>query len=170
MLTTSGMPRRQERRGGDLGKGALTMVFVGMLLSALATHAIFGAFLIGVLVPHDSRVAGQMRARLGDVVVVVFLLPAFFAHTGLRTRIDLVSGSAEWALCALITLVACAGKFGGSSLAARLCELSWKDSAAIGILMSTRGLVELVVLNIGLDLHVISQTLFAMLVIMAAPG
>jgi Kef-type K+ transport system membrane component KefB len=160
----------QERRG-NMDKGVLAIVFVGMLLSALATeyigiHAIFGAFVLGALVPHDSRVARELGAKLGDVVVVL-LLPAFFAYTGLRTKIGLVNGPSEWALCALITLTACAGKFGGSSIAARLNGLRWTDSAAIGILMNTRGLVELIVLNIGFDLHVISPTLFAMLVIMA---
>jgi Kef-type K+ transport system membrane component KefB len=160
----------QDRRG-DMGKGVLAIVFVGMLLSALATeyigiHAIFGAFVLGALVPHDSRVARALGNKLGDVVVVL-LLPAFFANTGMRTKIGLVSGPGEWAMCALITLVACAGKFGGSSIAARLSGMRWTDSAAIGILMNTRGLMELVVLNIGLDLRVISPTLFAMLVIMA---
>ena len=160
----------QERRG-DMGKGVLAIVFVGMLLSALATeyigiHAIFGAFVLGAVVPHDSRVARELGAKLGDVVVVL-LLPAFFAYTGLRTKVSLVSGSTEWALCALITIVACMGKFGGSSIAARLSGMRWNESAAIGILMNTRGLMELVVLNIGLDLRVISPTLFAMLVIMA---
>jgi Kef-type K+ transport system membrane component KefB len=160
----------QERRG-DMSKGVLAIVFVGMLLSALATefigiHAIFGAFVLGALVPHDSRVARELGAKLGDVVVVL-LLPAFFAYTGLRTKVSLVSGPEQWALCVLIILTACLGKFGGSSIAARLSGLRWTDSAAIGILMNTRGLMELVVLNIGLDLRVISPTLFAMLVIMA---
>ena len=160
----------QERRG-NMGKGVLAIVFVGMLLSALATeyigiHAIFGAFVLGALIPHDSKVARELNAKLGDVVIVL-LLPAFFAYTGMRTKIGLVNGVSEWALCALITLVACAGKFGGSSIAARLSGMRWTESAAIGILMNTRGLMELVVLNIGLDLRVISPTLFAMLVIMA---
>jgi Kef-type K+ transport system membrane component KefB len=160
----------QERRG-EMGKGVMAIVFVMMLGSALATeyigiHAIFGAFVLGAMVPHDSRVARELTSKLGDVVVVL-LLPAFFAYTGLRTKLSLVSGAEQWALCALITVVASVGKFGGSSVAARLSGLRWKDSAALGILMNTRGLMELVVLNIGLDLHVISPTLFAMLVIMA---
>ncbi len=160
----------QERRG-EMSKGVMAIVFVMMLGSALATeyigiHAIFGAFVLGAMVPHDSRVARDLTQKLGDVVVVL-LLPAFFAFTGLRTKLSLVSGAEQWALCALITVVASVGKFGGSSIAARLSGLRWKDSAALGILMNTRGLMELVVLNIGLDLHVISPTLFAMLVIMA---
>jgi Kef-type K+ transport system membrane component KefB len=160
-----------QERHAEMTKGALAIVFVAMLLSSLATefigiHAIFGAFVLGALVPHDSRVARALGAKLGDVVVVL-LLPAFFAYTGMRTKLSLVSGAGEWALCALIVLTASVGKFGGSSIAARLSGLCWSDSAALGILMNTRGLVELVVLNIGFDLHVISPTLFAMLVIMA---
>ena len=95
------------------------------------------------------------------------MLPAFFAFTGLRTQIGLVSGAQQWLVCGLIILAACVGKFGGSSIAARLTGLSWRDASALGILMNTRGLVELIVLNIGLDLRVISPTVFAMLVIMA---
>ena len=95
------------------------------------------------------------------------LLPAFFAFTGLRTQIGLVSGVDNWLVCAVLIAVACVGKFGGSAAAARLSGLSWRDSASIGILMNTRGLMELIVLNIGLDLKVLSPTLFAMLVIMA---
>jgi Kef-type K+ transport system membrane component KefB len=110
-------------------------------------------------------VAQVLREKLQDFVVVM-LLPAFFAFTGLRTQIGLIHGD-QWLLCAAIILVACAGKFGGSVLAARLTGLNWRDSAALGILMNTRGLMELIVLNIGLDLKVISPTLFAMLVIMA---
>ncbi len=98
--------------------------------------------------------------------VVVMLLPAFFAFTGLRTQIGLIRGD-QWLICGLIILVACAGKFGGSALAARLTGMNWRDAASLGILMNTRGLMELIVLNIGLDLKVISPTLFAMLVLMA---
>ena len=96
----------------------------------------------------------------------MMLLPAFFAFTGLRTQIGLIRGD-QWLICGLIILVACAGKFGGSALAARLTGMNWRDAASLGILMNTRGLMELIVLNIGLDLKVISPTLFAMLVLMA---
>jgi Kef-type K+ transport system membrane component KefB len=100
-------------------------------------------------------------------VVTVLFLPVFFAFTGMRTEIGLISGAGQWLVCAAIILVACAGKFGGSLLASRLVGFSWRDSAALGVLMNTRGLVELIVLNIGLDLQIISPTLFTMLVIMA---
>ncbi|HUP92300.1 MAG TPA: cation:proton antiporter, partial [Solimonas sp.] len=155
----------------ELPRGRAGMIFVAVLLSALATeaigiHALFGAFLLGVLVPHDSRLAQDLNRQL-HTVVTVLLLPAFFAYTGMRTRIDLVDGAAQWALCLLIVVIATAGKFGGTLAAARLVGLGWRPAAALGALMNTRGLMELIVLNIGLELGVISPALFAMLVIMA---
>jgi Kef-type K+ transport system membrane component KefB len=99
--------------------------------------------------------------------VSVLFLPVFFAYTGLRTQLGLIDGAANWLLCGLIILLACAGKFGGSVLASRLVGLGWRDSTALGVLMNTRGLVELIVLNIGLDLKIISPELFAMLLLMA---
>src|SRR5260370_40449265 len=91
----------------------------------------------------------------------------FFAYSGLRTQLGLLDSRGAWIMCALIILVACAGKFGGSAVAARITGLKWRESSALGILMNTRGLMELIVLNIGLDLGVISPTLFTMMVIMA---
>jgi Kef-type K+ transport system membrane component KefB len=146
-------------------------VLVGLLFSALTAewigiHAIFGAFLLGAVIPHDSDVARDFTNKLEDIVKIL-LLPAFFAYTGMRTEIGLVSGCTEWFFCALIILVATLGKFGGSFIAARFTGLNWRLSAALGILMNTRGLMELIVLNIGLELGVISPKLFAMMVIMA---
>ena len=160
--------RAVDHRGAT--KEVMTVFFVALLLSALITeaigiHAIFGAFVLGVLVPHDSRIARQLRTQL-EGLVVVLLLPAFFAFTGLRTQIGLVHGTG-WLLCGGIILVASLGKFGGSAAAARLTGLSWHDAASLGVLMNTRGLVELIVLDIGLELHVLSPALFAMLVLMA---
>ena len=154
-----------------IGERSLALVLVAVLLSAVATefigiHAIFGAFLLGAVIPHHSRVAAQVTDRLADLVRVMFL-PAFFAYTGLRTEIGLVHTVEDWLLCALIVGVATAGKFGGTAIAAKAMGLTWRNSAALGILMNTRGLVELIVLNIGLDLGVITPRLFAMLVIMA---
>lgn len=147
------------------------MVYVAVLASALVTewigvHAIFGAFLLGAVIPHDSIIAREFTHKLEEPVTIL-LLPAFFAITGMRTQIGLVSGVENWLLCGLVILVATLGKFGGTLGAARLTGLPWKDSAALGVLMNTRGLMELVVLNIGLDLGVISSTLFAMMVLMA---
>jgi len=136
------------------------------ITEAIGIHAIFGAFTLGAMIPHDSSLAQQLKAKLEDVVVV-FFLPAFFAYTGLRTEVGLLSGGTAWLWCGVILAVASAGKFGGSFIAARLSGLGWRDAAQIGVLMNTRGLVELIVLNIGLDLKVISPTLFAMLVLMA---
>lgn len=161
------------RRDADrrLKQGVLAIVFVALLISALATesigiHALFGAFLLGAIVPHDSALARDIRSKLGDLVVVLFL-PAFFAFTGLRTQIGLVDGINEWMICGLIILLATLGKFGGSAIAARLTGLGWRSAAGIGILMNTRGLMELIVINIGLDLGILSPKLFAMLVLMA---
>ena len=132
----------------------------------IGIHAIFGAFLLGAIIPHDSIVARAFLEKLEELVTVLFL-PAFFAFTGLRTRIGLVSGLEHWLICGLILVVATAGKFGGTLLAARFTGLGWRESAGLGILMNTRGLMELIVLNIGLDLNVITPTLFAMMVLMA---
>jgi Kef-type K+ transport system membrane component KefB len=150
---------------------AAALIFIALLASALTTdligiHAVFGAFVLGAVIPHDSAIARTFSRQL-EQIVTVLLLPAFFAFTGMRTRIDLVSGWQAWLLCGLIILVATVGKFGGTCVAARFTGLSWRNAAALGALMNTRGLMELVVLNIGLDLRVISPALFAMMVLMA---
>ena len=148
------------------------MVFVGILLSALATdrigiHPIFGAFLFGAIMPQRSEFIRELADKLEDFIGL-FLLPLFFAFTGLRTQLGLLGGDASlWALCGLILVVAVAGKWGGSAVAGRLVGLRWRESLTLGILMNTRGLTELIILNIGLDLGVIPPALFAMLVIMA---
>jgi Kef-type K+ transport system membrane component KefB len=151
--------------------GVMAAVFIALLTSSLITefigiHAIFGAFLLGSIIPHDSAIARTLAQKLEDLVTVL-LLPAFFAFTGMRTQIGLVDGVSQWLLCGLIILVATAGKFGGTFVAARLTGIEGREAAALGVLMNTRGLMELIVLNIGLDLGVISPTLFAMMVIMA---
>lgn len=149
---------------------AQAWIVLAILLSSLATeaigiHALFGAFLVGVVIPHDSALADPIRRRVEDVSVV--LLPVFFAFTGLKTRLQLLDNWSAWVLCGVVLAAACIGKVGGSAVAARLTGLGWRDAARIGVLMNTRGLVELVVLTLGLDLGIISPTLFAMLVIMA---
>jgi Kef-type K+ transport system membrane component KefB len=154
-----------------LPRSAVAFVLIALLLSALATesigiHAIFGAFLLGVIIPSDSAVARSFIRQLEHIVTILFL-PAFFAFTGMRTRIDLLHGLDQWLICGLIILVATLGKFGGSFIAARLTGLGWRASAALGTLMNTRGLMELIVLNIGLELRVISPILFSMMILMA---
>lgn len=156
---------------GRLTQGALALVLLSILLSSLATegigiHAIFGAFVLGAIIPNNSSIARELLAKLEDFVVV-FLLPAFFAFTGLRTQIGLLNNKTQWIYCGIIILVASLGKFGGSAIAARASGLDWRESSALGVLMNTRGLMELIVLNIGLEMGVISPTLFAMLVLMA---
>jgi len=160
-------PRGDTPLSSDLIAG----VFLLLLASASATewigiHALFGAFMFGVVVPRQNGLASSLIEKLEDLVTLV-LLPMFFATSGLRTQIGLLSGTASWATAGLIILVATLGKFGGTALAARMTGLDRRTSAAVGILMNTRGLMELVVLNIGLDLKVISPELFAMMVVMA---
>jgi len=154
-----------------LTPAAMAVVFVLVLASAAATdaigvHALFGAFLMGAIIPHDSKLAHAFGHKLEDVVTVL-LLPAFFASVGLRTQIGLISGLENWLICGLIILVATASKFGGTYAAARLAGIDSKNAAGLGALMNTRGLMELIVLNVGLEMNVISPTLFAMMVIMA---
>lgn len=161
--------RRWEDR--EPNRGAIALALVAMLAAALTTeaigvHAIFGAFLMGAVIPHDGRLARALEQRL-DSLVTILLLPAFFAFAGLRTEIGLLSGAWEWATCLVIVAVATVGKFGGTVIAARAVALEWREATGLGILMNTRGLMELIVLNVGLDLGVISPTLFTMLVLMA---
>jgi Kef-type K+ transport system membrane component KefB/nucleotide-binding universal stress UspA family protein len=157
-------------------KDGLTQnVVAGTLLLLLASawtteligiHALFGAFLMGAVIPKEGGLAEALAEKLEDVAVVL-LLPLFFAFSGLRTQVGLLSSVEMWAMCGLIILIACVGKFGGSALAARLTGLRWREAGAVGVLMNTRGLMELIALNIGLDLGVISPTLFTMMVVMA---
>lgn len=154
-----------------LSQNIVAAVLLMLFASSWATeligiHALFGAFLFGTVLPREGGLARAIAEKLEDVVLVV-LLPLFFAFSGVRTQIGLLNTTAAWWTCGLIVIVACLGKFGGSFVAARLTGLGWRESGAIGILMNTRGLMELIVLNIGLDLKVISPTLFTMMVLMA---
>ena len=162
--------RLYESRG-RLTQDVLGLVLLGLLASAAATewlgiHALFGAFLYGSLLPRDREFVRDLTGKLEDVTVV-FFLPLFFASTGLKTSVGLVEGAEMWGYFGLVMLVAVAGKFGGSTLAARLTGLTWREAGGLGVLMNTRGLMELVILTIGLDLGVISPALFAMMVLMA---
>jgi Kef-type K+ transport system membrane component KefB len=155
----------------DPTQGAIALAIVALLVASLAAeaigvHAIFGAFLFGAVVPHDSRLARALTGSL-EHLVTILLLPAFFAFGGMRTQIGLLSGWNEWLTCGVIILVATMGKVVGTFAAARLTGLSWRYASGLGVLMNTRGLMQLVVLNLGLDLGVISPTLFTMMVLMA---
>jgi Kef-type K+ transport system membrane component KefB/nucleotide-binding universal stress UspA family protein len=154
-----------------LNQNGVALTLMMLLASAWATeligiHALFGAFMMGAVIPKEGGLAQALAEKLEDVAVVL-LLPLFFAFSGLRTQIGLLSTADHWVMCGLIILLACVGKFGGSAVAARLTGMRWREAGALGILMNTRGLMELIVLNIGLDLGVISPTLFTMMVVMA---
>lgn len=154
-----------------VSKPVLAIIFMMMLLSAYATeiigiHALFGAFLAGVVMPPDLSFRKIVVDKIEDVSLVL-LLPLFFVFTGLRTEIGLLNEGHLWITCGLVILVAVVGKFGGSALAARIVGENWKNSLSIGALMNTRGLMELIVLNIGYDLGILSPEIFAMMVLMA---
>lgn len=147
--------------------GLMVLAFSSALATeAIGIHALFGAFVAGVITPHSPGLRGYLRERLGGFATL-FLLPLFFALTGLRTRVGLIGGAEAWGACLAILGVAVAGKFLGSAAAARLVGLSWGESFSLGALMNTRGLMELVALNVGYELGVISEPLFAMMVLMA---
>lgn len=162
---------RIENSRQPMPETLFTTVLMGLLISAvttelIGTHAIFGGFLFGVIIPHKSRIAVDLNNKLKDLVRVLFM-PAFFAFTGMRTQFSLISSSSDFALLGLILLVAIAGKFGGTYLAARFSGFKNRESIALGALMNTRGLVELIVLNVGFDLGVLNARLFTLLVLMA---
>jgi Kef-type K+ transport system membrane component KefB len=149
----------------------IAVLLVCMLASSWATewlgiHALFGAFFAGVIVPKENGFTEDVRKRF-HLPVVVLLIPLFFAFTGLRTSIGLINGSEMVLYCGLVFVVAVAGKFGGSMIAARVMGTPWRESASIGVLMNTRGLIELVILNIGLDIGVLTRPLFTIMVLMA---
>lgn len=147
--------------------GTLTFVLACALLTeAIGIHALFGAFLAGVVMPSTTGVRNVLKEKLGSFSAAA-LLPLFFAFTGLRMQIGLLNDWQSWAMCAGIILVAITGKLGASMLMARWTGMSWRDAFSLGALMNTRGLVELVVLNIGYDLGILSARAFAMLVLMA---
>jgi Kef-type K+ transport system membrane component KefB len=133
---------------------------------AIGVHPLFGAFIAGLCFPRIERWQTAVRARL-DMLVSVLLLPLFFAIAGMRTRLDLLSGPRIWAWTGVVFLAAVVGKIGGAVLAVRHTGQSWRNAWALGALLNTRGLVELIVLNIAYNAHVFSPTLFTMLVVMA---
>jgi Kef-type K+ transport system membrane component KefB len=161
----------RDRVSAEPSHEVVTWTLAALLGSALAAeqigiHAIFGAFIFGAILPADSAIARQLTHHRTPIVTILFL-PAFFALTGLRTEIALVSSWQDWGVCLLIIAVATVGKFGGTFAAARLVGLPSRFAAQLGVLMNTRGLMELIVLNVGLDLGVISPALFTMMVVMA---
>ena len=155
----------------DPSKAVLAVVIGVVLVSALSTQligirALFGAFLAGIAMPTAGGFRDKLVVRVENLSSVL-LLPVFFAFSGLRTQIGLLNGAQDWLICLLIIAVATAGKLGGSALAARLTGMKWRESLQLGALMNTRGLMELIALNIGYDMGILSQRIFTMLVIMA---
>jgi Kef-type K+ transport system membrane component KefB len=146
-------------------------IIIGVLLSAYITETIniafiFGAFVMGMIMPRHSRMNEEITRRIEDFVVTL-LLPLFFAYTGLRLNVGLLDRPELWLLTLLLIAIAIIGKLAGAAIAARVAGYDWKASAVIGSLMNTRGLTELIVLNLALDVGAISNALFAMLVVMA---
>ena len=151
-------------------KGLVAFMFLLLIVSSYLTeilglHALFGAFVAGVVMPDNIKFRKIMTEKVEDVSLALFL-PLFFVSTGLRTEIGLLNSPELWYMCGIFILVAIIGKFGGSLVAARFVGETWKDSLYIGALMNTRGLMELVVLTIGYDMKILTPPIFVMLVLM----
>jgi Kef-type K+ transport system membrane component KefB len=158
---------RYSGRRKTIVAGLVVFLFASALFTEfIGIHALFGAFVAGVILPtnHDLRVFVSERLEL---LTAPFLLPLFFAFTGLRTQLGLLNDWSSWLICGVVVAVAITGKLGGSMLAARWTGMSWHDSASLGVLMNTRGLIELIALNIGYDLGILSPRAFSMMVLMA---
>ncbi|HZL36168.1 MAG TPA: cation:proton antiporter [Tepidisphaeraceae bacterium] len=156
---------------GYLSQNVLAAVFLLLIASSVTTdligiHQIFGAFMFGAVMPKEGHFVKHLSEKVEDFTIL-FLLPLFFAYTGLQTELGLLRSPMLWAICGLIIFAAAAGKFGGVSIAARFCGMSWRQSGLLGVLMNTRGLMELIILEIGLSFGVLSKPLFAMMVVMA---
>jgi len=156
---------------GSVHSSFTAVVFVILLVSAytaevIGIHALFGAFMAGAIMPANMSLRNLFTERIEDVSTFL-LMPLFFAYTGLRTQIGLLNDPQLWSVCAVIVAVAVVGKFVGSSVPARLIGHTWKEALSIGALMNTRGLMELIVLNIGYDLGILTPEVFTMLVFMA---
>ena len=148
----------------------VALLLLGALGSAwvsqrIGVHLVFGAFLFGAVIPKRDGFAHALAEKLEDVVTVLFM-PLFFVVSGLRTHVELVASANHALACAAIVAVACAGKLGATTLVGRATGLRWREASALGILMNTRGLMELIVLNVGLELGVFSATMFSMMVVM----
>jgi Kef-type K+ transport system membrane component KefB len=144
----------------------LILLSSACLTEAIGIHAVFGAFIAGLIMPDKMNFKESLIGKVEDITVIL-LLPVFFAITGLRMQIGLLNQGYLWATFGLIVFVAILGKIGGSAVSAKITGHSWKDSLSLGVLMNTRGLIELIVLSIGYDLGILSVQLFTILVLMA---
>lgn len=156
---------------GRVTQGSMAILFLMIIASSAVTgaigiHQVFGAFLLGAVMPKDARFVRHVSDKVEDVTVL-FLLPLFFAYMGLRTELESLTTGFLWMICGLVVFTAVAGKLGGVCLAGRFCGMTWRQSLFLGSLMNTRGLMELVILNIGLSFGVLSGRLFTMMVVMA---
>ena len=162
---------RSFQKCGEISENRMAFLLLLALASALCTerlgiHLLFGSFLMGAIMPKEPKFVRYILDRF-ETITITLLLPLFFAFTGLRTNVGLFKGPAMWFYCGLIILVATGGKLGGSTIAGWLSGMPLREAAGLGTLMNTRGLMELVILNIGLDIKVISPALFSMMVLMA---
>ena len=162
---------RFDAKNGALSNNLLGLVLAAIFLSAMTTYqlgifAIFGGFMMGVLLHDEHAFVKTWRTRISPFVMV-FFLPIFFTYTGLRTNVGSLDSASAWGWCGLIVLLATLGKFGGAYIAARLTGMNHTEAKVLGIMMNTRALMELIVINVGYDLGVISQQMFTILVIMA---
>ena len=160
---------RYQQNGASMEFISLLMLFMlaaSWTTERLGVHALFGAFIAGLVVPKNGRMIADLVDRI-ESLSLALLLPLFFALTGLRTRIDLLTDRSLWGYAGAIIATAVAGKLAGAAFTARATGMNWKDSLGLGVLMNTRGLVELVILNAGLDLGILSPALFTMMVLMA---
>jgi Kef-type K+ transport system membrane component KefB len=156
----------EQLRRGIIPATLAFVLLCAMFTEVIGIHALFGAFLAGVVMPSGAEFRLFLKEKL-ETFSSAALLPLFFVFTGLRTQVGLIGDWNGWLLCGAIVIVAIVGKLGGSTFMARWTGMSWQDSVSVGILMNTRGLVELVVLNIGYDLGILSDRIFTMMVLMA---
>lgn len=157
--------RRTQSIEVHVAVSLIILLFASYITNAIGVHPIFGAFIAGIILPRNGAFVSQIRSL--DRVNNFLFLPLFFVSSGLKTQIGLIQSPTLLLVCLLIILVACSGKIGAATCSARLMGDRWRDSFSLGVLMNTRGLVELIVLNVGLQLGILSPTLFAMLTVMA---
>jgi Kef-type K+ transport system membrane component KefB len=163
------LARRRKATGLSfelLGIAVALTLFSAAATQAIGIHPLFGAFMAGVCFPRIEEWQTSLRSRL-DMLISVLLLPLFFALTGMRTRLDLLNDRSMWLWSGIVLLAAVFGKMGGAALAARFTGQSWRNAVALGALLNTRGLVELIVLNIAYNVGAFTPTLFTMMVVMA---
>ena len=153
-----------------MDKSLIAFMFFVLLVSSYITeilglHALFGAFVAGMIMPENLKFRKIMNEKVEDVSLALFL-PLFFVYTGLQTEIGLINGLDMWLLCSVFIVAAIIGKFGGTLVAARLSKENWENSLYMGAFMNTRGLMELIVLTIGLEMKILPPVIFVMLVLM----